>query len=150
MTHQELRDSVKAAMLAKDATRLLVVRGLVTAATNQLVASNRKPTDELSPEEVQAIVARAVKQRKDSIEQFEKGGRADLAENEKAELSILEAMLPPQMSEAEIEAAVKAKMAELGTVDKAKAGQFTGTMMRDLKGKADGAAVKAVIDRLLA
>jgi uncharacterized protein len=150
MTHQELRDSVKAAMLAKDSTRLLVVRGLVTAATNQLVASGRKPTDELTPEEVQAIVARAVKQRKDSIEQFEKGGRADLAENEKAELSILEAMLPPQMSEAEIEEVVKAKMAEMGPVDKAKAGQFTGAVMRDLKGKADGSAVKAVIDRLLA
>lgn len=137
-------------MLAKDSVRLLVVRGLVTAATNDLVAKGKKPTDELSPEEVQAIVARAVKQRKDSIEQFTNGGRADLAETEKAELSILEAMLPPQMSDEEIEAAVKAKMAEVGPVDKAKAGQFVGQMMKDLKGKADGNAVKAVIDRLLA
>ena len=150
MTHQELRDSVKAAMLAKDSVRLLVVRGLVTAATNDLVAKGKKPTDTLTPEEVQAIVSRAVKQRKDSIEQFTAGNRADLADTEKAELAILEAMLPPQMSEEEIEAAVRAKVAEMGPVDKAKAGQFIGAVMRDLKGKADGSAVKAVVERVLA
>lgn len=149
MTHQELRDSVKAAMLAKDSVRLLVVRGLVTAATNDLVAKGRKPTEELTPEELQAIVSRAVKQRKDSIEQFEKGGRADLAETEKAELSILEAMLPPQMSDAEIEVVVRAKMAEMGPIDKQKSGQFVGAVMKDLKGKADGSAVKAVVERVL-
>lgn len=136
-------------MLAKDAVRLLVVRGLVTAATNELVSKGKKPTDELSPDEVQAIVSRAVKQRKDSIEQFEKGGRADLAATEKAELSILEAMLPPQMSAAEIEAFVQAKIAETGGVDKQKAGQFIGAIMKDLKGKADGSAVKAVVEKLL-
>lgn len=137
-------------MLAKDAVRLLVVRGLVTAATNELVAKGKKPTDTLTPEEVQAIIARAVKQRKDSISQFTAGNRADLAQIEQAELSILEAMLPAQMSEAEIEAAVRAKLAEGGPIDKAKAGQFIGAVMKDLKGKADGALVKAAVEKVLA
>ena len=137
-------------MLAKDTVRLLVVRGLVTAATNELVAKGRKPTEELSPEEVQAIVSRAVKQRRDSIAQFTAGGRTDLAQIEQAELSILEAMLPAQMSEAEIEAVVRAKLAEVGTVDKQKSGQFIGSVMKDLKGKADGALVKTVVERVLA
>lgn len=145
----ELREGIKEAMKAKDAVRLSVLRGLVTACTNELVAKNRKPTDELSDDEVLTVISRAAKQRKDSIEQFRSGGRADLAENEEAELKILETFLPVQMTRAEIETFAKGKMAELGVTDKAGAGKLMGMLMKDLKGKADGNDVKAVVDSLL-
>jgi uncharacterized protein YqeY len=150
MTQQQLRDAVKEAMMAKDALRLSVVRGLLAATTNELVAKGRKPDEVLEEDGVMALISRAVKQRKDSIEQFTKGGRMDLVEKETAELKILESFLPEQMSETDIETAVKAKMAQMGPIDKAKSGQFIGAVMKDLKGKADGSLVKVIVDRLLA
>ena len=150
MTHQELKEAVKAAMKAKDEVRLLVVRGLLSSCTNELVSKGRKPDEMLEEEGVMALISRAVKQRKDSIDQFTKGGRMDLVEKEVAELSILESFLPAQMSEAEIEVVVKQKIAEMGPIDKQKSGQFMGALMKDLKGKADGTVVKAVVERLLA
>ena len=102
----------------------------------------------LSDDETIAVIRRAVKQRRDSIEQFEKGGRKDLADKEKAELAILESYLPKLMSREEIKKIVKGKIAGGTLFDKAKANQFIGTMMKELKGKADGADVKAVIETL--
>ena len=150
MLHQQIRDSIKEAMIAKDAVRLTVLRGLVTAFTNELVATKRTPQEVLSDEEVLNVIRRAVKQRKDSIDQFEKGGRPELAEDEKKELAILETYLPTMMSRDEIRKVVEAKKAEAGEVDKAKLGIFMGTVMKELKGKADGADVKAVIDEVFA
>ena len=86
------------AMKARDVVRTNVLRGLMASFTNEAVAKKRKPDEELSDEEVLVVIGRAVKQRKDSIEQFEKGGRADLAGVEKSELAILETYLPTQMS----------------------------------------------------
>jgi uncharacterized protein YqeY len=94
------------------------------------------------------VIRRAVKQRKDSIEQFVSGGRPELADDEKAELAILEAYLPAMMSREDVETFAKAKMTELGVTDKSKAGMFMGTLMKELKGKADGDVVKAVVDSL--
>jgi uncharacterized protein YqeY len=150
MTHQELKEALKAAMKNKETVKLSVVRGLLTSATNELVNKKRKPDDFLTDEELMAVISRAAKQRKDSIEQFEKGGRPELAGGEKAELAILETLLPPQMSEAEVEAAAKAKAAELGVTDKSGANKLMGMLMKDLKGRADGTVVKAVVDRLFA
>lgn len=141
---------MKEAMKAHDAVRLSVVRGVLSACTNELVSKGKMPTDTLTEEEVQAVISRAVKQRKDSIEQFRNGAREDLAAQEEIELHILEAFLPPQMSEEEVEATVRAKMDEMGPIDKTKQGMFMGAIMKDLKGKADGTLVKSVIDRLLA
>jgi len=148
--HQNIKDQVKEAMKAKDTLKLNVLRGLMSSFTNEALAKKQKPDEELGDEDALVVISRAVKQRKDSIEQFEKGGRADLAESEKAELAILEAYLPTQMSREEIESYVKTKIAEAGTVDKSKAGQFMGLIMKDLKGKADGMVVKEVIDSQLA
>jgi uncharacterized protein YqeY len=92
---------------------------------------------------------RATSQRKDSIEQFEKAYRNDLAEPEKDELVIIEKYLPAMMSREEIEKIAKAKMAELNISSKADAGKFTGALMKELKGQADGGDVKAVVDNLL-
>lgn len=148
-----LQNDIKAqmieAMKAKDALRLSVIRGLMSSFTNELVAKKRMPNEELSDEEALAVISRAVKQRKDSIEQFEKGGRADLAETEKQELSILESYLPAQMLKEEIEAYVKNKIAQENP-EKDKKNQFMGSIMKELKGRADGTLVKEVVDSLLA
>src|SRR3990167_6508686 len=146
MTHQELKDGIKEAMKAKDAVRLSVLRGLSAAATNELVSKGRKPDEILNDDELLTVVMRAAKQRKDSIEQFTNGGRADLAEGERAELTVLETLLPAQMSRDEVLQAVKAKATEMGVTDKTGANKLMGALMKDLKGKADGTAVKAVVD----
>jgi uncharacterized protein YqeY len=148
MTHAELKEAVKSAMKNKEEVRLSVLRGLMAAATNELVAKKRKPDELLSDDELMTLISRAAKQRKDSIEQFEKGGRADLASKEKEELTVIEALLPAQLSRPEIEAAAKAKAAELGITDKTKANQLMGMLMKDLKGRADGTLVKDVVDKL--
>lgn len=134
------------AMKNKETVKLSVVRGLITAATNELIAKGRGPDGTLNDDEMLTVITRAAKQRKDSIEQFEKGGRPELAASEKEELAVLETMLPAQMSQDEIVAAAKAKAVELGVTDKTKANQLMGMLMKDLKGKADGNAVKAVVD----
>jgi uncharacterized protein YqeY len=146
MTQQDLREAMKTAMKNKETVKLSVVRGLMSACTNELVAKQRGPDGTLTEDEVLTLISRAAKQRKDSIEQFEKGGRPELAATEKEELAILETMLPAQMSQSEIEAAAKAKAAEMGVTDASKKNQLMGALMKDLKGKADGNVVKAVID----
>jgi uncharacterized protein YqeY len=147
MIHQKLREEMKDAMRAKDETRLMVIRGLLALATSELI--NKKSNAEfLDDEGMIALIKRSVKQRKDSIDQFMKGNRADLAEGEKKELVILEKYLPETMSREEINKIATAKKVELGITDKTKIGQFTGILMKELKGKADGADVKAVVDEL--
>jgi len=136
-------------MKAKDTVRLTVVRGLVAAFTNELVAKGRKPDGELGDDEALAVIKRAVKQRKDSIEQFEKGGRQDLVHSETAELKILETYVPAQMPAEEIKKVVDAKKQELGITDKSKSGQLMAAVMKDLKGKADGTHVKALVESSL-
>jgi uncharacterized protein len=150
MTQAELKEQMKDAMRAKDSVRLSVIRGLLTACTNEAITKGKGPEGVLSDEEVLSVISRAAKQRKDSISQFEAGGRPELAEGEKAELSIIETMLPAQMSQDEIAAAAKAKAAEMGVTDKTKANQLMGALMKDLKGRADGNAVKAVIEGMFA
>ncbi|OHA88964.1 MAG: hypothetical protein A3C70_00430 [Candidatus Zambryskibacteria bacterium RIFCSPHIGHO2_02_FULL_43_14] len=145
--HQDIREQMKEAMKARDAVRLNVIRGLLSSFTNEAIIKKRKPDEELSDDEALSVVVRAVKQRKDSIEQFEKGGRVDLAEVEKVELKILETYLPAQMSREEVVVYVREKLAvQSSALDKSKSGQFVGTIMKELKGKADGAVVKEVID----
>ena len=137
-------------MKARDSIRLNVLRGLLASFTNEAVAKKRKPDEELSDEEVLSVISRAVKQRKDSIEQFEKGGRKDLVEAEQAELTILETYLPTQMSKDEVLAYVKEKLnGQSSALTKADSGKFMGMIMKDLKGKTDGPLVKEVIDGLV-
>ena len=147
--HETLKNSIPDALRARDETRLRTLRSLVTAMTNEVVAKKRKPDEFLTDEEALAVLKRAASQRKDSIEQFGKASRADLAEPEKAELAIIEAYLPQMMSREEIMPIAKARMAELGITSNADAGKFTGALMKELKGRADGGDVKAVVDSLL-
>lgn len=148
MTKEELKEAMRAAMKNKEPIKLNVIRGILTALTNESIAKGRGGDGALNEEEIMSVLARAARQRKDAIEQYEKGGRPELAASEKEELSIIEAMLPAQMPREEVEAAVKAKAAELGITDKSKANQLMGALMKDLKGRADGMVVKQVVDSL--
>lgn len=152
--HMTIHETIKAGILdalrAHDEVRLRTLRSLVTAMTNEVVAKKRKPDEFLTDEEAIAILKRSANQRKDSIDQFEKAGRLELSGGEKEELIIIESLLPQMMSREEIEQIARVKMAELGITGKQDAGRFTGVLMKDLKGRADGGDVKAVVDGLLA
>lgn len=145
---QQVKDQIKEAMKAKDEVRLSVVRGLVTAMTNELVAKGKKPTDELTDDEALAVIKRASKQRQDSIAQFKAGGREDLAANEEAELKIIEEYLPAAMPRDEVKKIAEQKIAELGA-DKSKMGVLIGAIIKETGGAADGAVVKEVVGELL-
>ncbi|MDO8624034.1 MAG: GatB/YqeY domain-containing protein [bacterium] len=169
MIHESLKKAIPDALRAKDEVKLRTLRSLVTAMTNEVVAKKRKPDEYLNDDEAMAVLKRAANQRKDSIEQFEKASRNDLAEPEKAELAFIETLMPALMSREEIEKIAKAKIAEMAITAEASPsdsvalgggspgaanlaalrGKFTGMLMKELKGKADGALVKAVVDNLL-
>ena len=149
MLTDTIREEMKAAMKAREGLKLSVVRGMITAFTNELVAKGKKPTDALSDEEAIAVIKRLHKQRTDSIEQFEKGGRPELAEKERLERVMLEAYLPAKASREQIEAAVHAKMSELGVTDKSGMGKLMGAVMKSLGSSADGNDVKTVIEWVL-
>jgi uncharacterized protein YqeY len=144
--HEDFKAGLKDALKAKEAVKLTVIRGLLTAFMNELVATSRKPQELLTDDEVLAVIKRAAKQRKESIVQYEAAGRTDLSEPEKAELAILETYLPTMMSREAIKPVVEAKMAELGVTDKSKMGILVGSVMKELAGKADGGDVKAVVE----
>jgi len=146
---KDIQGKIKEAMLAKDAVRLSVMRSLTAAFVNESVAKGRKPTEELPDEDALAVIRRAVKQRKESIEQFLKGSRKDLADKEEAELVILNAYLPQMMGREEIEKIARAKKEELGITEKSQQGKLMAAVMQELKGKADGTEVKAIVEALL-
>ena len=144
--HEEIKSSLKDAMKAKEAVRLRTIRSMLTAFTNELVATSRTPQDFLKDDEVLAVIKRLSKQRKESITQYEENNRPELAEPEKEELAVLESYLPQMMSQEEIRPIVEAKKAELGIEDKSKMGMLVGAVMKELTGKADGADVKVVVE----
>jgi uncharacterized protein YqeY len=147
--HTQIKDELKVAMKAHDAVKLRTVRSMLTAFTNELVATGSTPQGILSDEGVLAVIKRLAKQRKESILQFEAGGRPELAVTEKEELVVLESYLPQMMSQDEIRPFVEKKIAEMGTVDKSKMGMLMGSIIKELKGKAEGSDVKAVVEALL-
>ncbi len=135
------------AMKAKDDLRVQTLRGAMAAFTNELVASGKKPTDEIDDALVSTVLKRLAKQRKDSAEQFTKGNRPELAEKEMAELKIIETYLPQQASREDIEKVARAKKEELN-VDAAGKGKLMGMVMKELGGNADGGLVKEVVESL--
>ena len=147
--HQDIKEQIKVSMKKREELRLLVLRGLLSAFTNELVAQKRKPREELSDDEVLKVIKRAANQRKDSIEQFAKGGRDDLVEKERAELNMLEEYLPKMISKEEIQKVAEVKKEELGITDISKMGQLMSAVMKELKSTADGNDVKEVVSRLL-
>lgn len=148
MLHEDIKGGIKDAMMKKDEVRLKALRNMSAAMTNELVAKGKKPNEFLGDEDALAVIARLAKQRKDSIEQFQKGGREDLVAEEQAELAVLEVYLPKMMDKAEVAKLARAKKDELGITDPAKKGMLMSALMKDLKGKADGTAVKEAVDAL--
>jgi len=134
--------------MAKDSVRLETYRNMLSSFTNELVSKGKKPNEMLTDEEAIAVITRLSKQRKDSIEQFKKGGREDLVAKEQAELSILETYLPKLMDADKVKKIAEAKKVELGITDPGKKGMLMSALMKDLKGKADGGVVKEAVDAL--
>ena len=145
-----LRDKVNtdltAAMKAKDAGRLSALRMLKAAIMNKGVEKGR----DLEDAEVLQVVSSLVKQRRDSIEQFTKAGRTDLVDKETGEIAVLEHYLPPAATAVEIEAAVKAAIAETGAASPKDMGKVMKAVMPKLAGKnADGKVVNDIVRRTL-
>ena len=146
--HETLKKELPEAMKAKDEVKLRTLRALLTSFTNELVAQKQKPDEMLDDEKALAVITRAAKQRKDSIEQFERGDRPDLARHEREELTIIEEYLPEMMDKEQIKELALKKKEELDIQDKAKMGMLMGALMKDLKGQADGTDVKEVVESL--
>ncbi len=144
----DIREKMKQAMRDKDQAALDTYRGTLSAFTNELVAAGKTPQDEVTDDMALKVIQKIIKQRKDSISQFEAGGRADLAVDEKAQLSYLEVFQPAQMAESDIRAIAETKKAELNVTDKAKAGILTGAVMKEVAGRADGQVVKQIVESL--
>ena len=143
-----IKEKIKEAMKSRDEVALNVYRGISSAFTNELVSKGKTPQDTLTDEECISVIRRLGKQRKDSVEQFEKGGRPELAESEKKELAVIETLLPKMMSIEDIKKVAIAKKTELDVTDKSKAGILMGAVMKELKGQADGGDVKNVVESL--
>lgn len=146
--HDSIRESLKTAMKAKDAVTLTTVRSIMTACTNELVATGKTPQDQLDDAGILAVIKRLAKQRKESILQYEAADRPELAEPEKLELAVLETYLPTLLTQEQIRPVAEAKKAELGVTDKSKLGILVGAVMKELGGNADGADVKMVVESL--
>jgi uncharacterized protein YqeY len=137
---------ITAAMKAKDAQRLSALRMLKAAIMNKSVEKKR----DLDDAEVLQVVAALVKQRRDSIEQFSKAGRADLVDKETSEIAVLDQYLPPAVTPEEIDAAVTAAIAESGATSTKDIGKVMKAVMPKLAGKnADGRAVNEAVRRKL-
>jgi len=141
-----ITDDMKAAMRAKDAARLSAIR-LLLAAIKQKEIDERIALDDA---QVLATVERLLKQRRESIAQYEQAGREELAAKERFEAEVLAAYLPAQLSEAEVDAAVAAAIAESGAAAPKDMGRVMGLLKARLAGRADMAAVSARVKARLA
>ena len=143
---EKITDDMKAAMRAKDSQRLGTIR-LLQAAMKQKEVDERIELDDTT---IVAIVDKLIKQRKDSIEAFQKAARQDLADKEAAEMVVLQAYLPARLSAEEVTAEVKAIVAELGASGPADMGKVMGAVKAKLAGKADMGQVSAAVKAALA
>jgi uncharacterized protein len=141
-----INDDMKAAMRAKEAERLGTIRMLL-AAMKQKEVDERVELDDAM---VVAIVDKLIKQRKDAAEQYTTGGRPDLADKEKSEITVLEMYLPQRMSADEIKAAIAAIVAEVGAAGPGDMGKVMGAAKQQLAGKADMGQVSAAVKAALA
>src|SRR6266403_386045 len=149
MTLQERVDSdLKEAMRAKDTRKLGVLRMLKSAVKYAAIAKSGAEA-ELSDAEAAQVVRKQVKQRQDSIESFEKGGRAELAAKEKEELSILQSYLPQALSTDEISKVVQETITEVGASSKAQMGAVMKALQAKVAGRADSKTLSAEVQRQL-
>ena len=149
MKIQERIDSdLKESMRAKNASKVAVLRMLKSALTYAAIAKSGSEA-ELSDAEAAQVIRKQAKQRQDSIESFEKGGRAELAAKEKEELSILNAYLPQAMSTDELAALVRETIAEVGATSKAQMGAVMKALQTRVAGRADGKTLSQEVQKQL-
>ena len=141
-----LSQELKTAMLAKDAERVSTLRLLKSAVSYIQI---ERQTEDLSEADFVAVVQKEVKKRRDSIEQFEKGGRLELAEKEKKEILVLEKFLPQPLRAEELEQLVKVTIAELGASSKKEMGPVIKAVQAKAAGRADGKSISALVSKLL-
>ena len=156
---QKIQAAIKEAMRSKDELRLSVLRMLSSAMHNREIEKRTKSgkSEELAEEEITASIRSEVKKRRDSIAEFEKGGRKDLVEKESSELKILDGYLPQELSDEEIEKIVKEVIGSIGEVtpkpfDKAQGrdfGRVMGEVMKKIKGQASGDRVSDIVRKVL-
>ncbi len=143
---KKLEEDLLNAMKAREAEKVGVLRMVKAAMTNYKIDKKREKLEET---EVQDILQKQVKLRKESIESFEKGGRAEMAEKEKKELAILQAYLPKEMSDDEIKSLAQKAIQESGAKTKADMGKVMKALMPAVKGRADGKKVNEILTSLL-
>ena len=141
-----LSRDIKSAMLARDADRLTALRLLKSAIG---YAQIERKTENLPDAEVIAIIQKEIKKRRDAIDQFEKGGRPELAAKEKTELAVLETFLPQPFSNEELEALVRATIQEIGATTKKEMGAVIKAVQTKAAGRADGKTISALVGKLL-
>src|SRR5258706_4656057 len=148
VSKQQLREELKESMLAKDALRTSVIRFVLSGITYYEIKKGGAGY-EATDEDVMAVINKEVKQRHDSIEQFEKAGRVDLVAKEKGELAILETYLPEQMGEEEVKKLVDEAVTTTGATNPQDMGKVMGALMAKVQGKADGGLVSRIVKEAL-
>jgi hypothetical protein len=147
MLQDKIAADMKEALRAKDAARLSTLRLLKSAVEYYKI---EKKQEKLTDADVVAVIKKQVKQRQDSIEGFEKGGRPDLVEKERAELAVLKSYLPEEIPQAQLEEIVKAVIAEVGATTKADMGKVMKAVQVKVAGRADNRLVSQIVSANLA
>lgn len=141
----KILDDLKSAMKSKDADRLRVLRSIKAKILEKEISERTGGEATITDEQIVEVLMKAAKQRKESIDQFEKGGRADLVDKEVEELSIIEEYLPKMMNDDEIRKSVKEVIAQVNADGPGDMGKVMGIIMAILKGKADGSSVNRIV-----
>ena len=141
----KILDDLKSAMKSKDADRLRVLRSIKAKILEKEISERTGGEATITDEQTVEVLMKAAKQRKESIDQFEKGGRDDLVEKELEELSIIEEYLPKMMNDDEIRKSVKDVIAQVNADGPGDMGKVMGIIMTKLKGKADGSSVNRIV-----
>ncbi len=141
MLKEKIQQDVKDALKSGDSKKRMVLGMVLSSIKNKEIEKR----DELSDDDVVAVISSEIKKRKDAMEQFEKGGRPELAEGEKKEAEMLMAYMPEQMSEDQVRAEIKKAVAETGIKEIKEMGKLIGAVMAKVKGKADGQVVSRLV-----
>ncbi len=145
---EQLVNDMKESMKSGDSVKVSTIRMLKAAIKNKEIEKGGT-SYKLSDKETLEVIATAIKQRRDSIEQFTKGNRQDLAEKEKKELDILQAYMPPQMSDEDVKAEVKKAITETSASSQKDMGKVMKVLMPRIAGRADGAVVNRIVRELI-
>lgn len=146
MLHEQIENDLKTALKSGEKEKIGVLRFLISAIKNFQIEKRAQDKKYLSDEDIIIVLRRQTKQCKDSITEYEKGGRSDLTDKEKKELEILESYLPTEMNEDQIREVVKKKITKLGISGKAEFGKLMGNVMKEVSGNTDGDKVKKIVE----